>query len=120
MADEPFPRWSIGAGFEADTFAHLSPLDRAQLIGLMARIAEQAYRRGVYQCAKLAGSDDDLLPKDIYGWRHELSLDKSPWLDDVTVEPAIERLFAECAELQVLGFTAPDTLDDGTEALGGR
>lgn len=112
MADERFPRWSIGAGFEADAFAHLSTPDQAQLVRLMARIAEQAYRRGVYQCAKLAESDGDLLPKDIYGWRHDLSLDKSPWLDDTTVEPAIERLFAECAELPVLGFTTPDTLDD--------
>ena len=86
----------------------------------MARIAEQAYRRGAYQSAKLAKSGDGLLPRDIYEWRHDLSLDKSPGLDDATVEPAIKRLFAECAELPELGFTAPDAPTDPDDAMGGR
>lgn len=120
MAQKQFPQWSIGAGFETGAFSHLSPHDRTQLVRLMARIAEQAYRRGAYQSAKLAKSDDDLMPKDIYGWRHDLPLDKSPWLDDATVEPAIKRLLAECAELPVLGFTAPDALADTNDDVSDR
>lgn len=120
MVQKQFPRWSIGAGFETGAFSHLSPHDRARLVRLMARVAEQAYRRGAYQSAKLAKGGDELLPKDIYGWRHGLSLDKSPWLDDATVEPAIKRLFAECAELPALGFTAPDAPADPADAMGGR
>ncbi len=120
MAQKQFPQWSIGAGFRAGAFSHLSPHDRAQLLRLMARIAEQAYRRGAYQSAKLAESDDDLMPKDIYGWRHDMPLDTSPWLDDATVEPAIKRLFADCAELPALGFTAPDDLAGPDDAVSGR
>jgi len=120
MAQKQFPQWSIGAGFEAGAFSHLSPHDRIRLVRLMARIAEQAYRRGAYQSAKLAKSGEDLLPKDIYRWRHGLSLDKSPWLDDATVESADKRLFAECAELPTLGLTAPDNLADPDDAVDGR
>ena len=120
MAQKQFPQWSIGAGFETGAFSHLSPHDRAQLVRLMARIGEQAYRRGAYQSAKLAKSDDDLMPKDIYGWRHDLPLDKSPWLDDATVEPTIKRLYAECAELPALGFTEADAPADPDDAVGGR
>lgn len=120
MAQKQFPQWSIGAGFETGAFSHLSPHDRTQLVRLMARVAEQAYRRGAYQSAKLAKCDDNLMPKDIYGWRHGLSLDKSPWLDDATVESAIKRLFAECAELPALGFAEPDTPANPDDVGGDR
>ena len=70
----------------------------------MARIAEQAYRRGAYQGVKLADEEADLLPHDLYRWRYARSLDQSPWLDDATVEPSTERLYAECEDLEALGF----------------
>ena len=107
MTDHAFSNKSIAAGFAEQAFGHLDPSDRHRLVTLMARIAEQAYRRGAYQSAKLVGDDSDLLPHDLYSWRNGQSLDQSPWLDDTTIESSIERLFAECADLEALGFDRP-------------
>ena len=107
MSTHTFSKKSIAAGFAAQAFGHLAPSDRQKLVILMARIAEQAYRRGAYQSVKLAGDDADLLPDDLYNWRYGASLDQSPWLDDTTTEASTERLFAECADLEALGFTKP-------------
>jgi hypothetical protein len=107
MSSHAFSEKSIAAGFAAQAFGHLAPPDREKLITLMARIAEQAYRRGAYQGVKLAGDDADLLPDDLYSWRYGRPLDQSPWLDDTTTEASIERLYAECGDLEALGFTKP-------------
>ena len=116
MTDHAFSDKSIAAGFAEQDFGHLDPSDRRKLVTLMARIAEQAYRRGAYQSVKLVGDDSDLLPRDLFGWRHGRSLDQSPWLDDTTVESSIERLFAECADLEALGFDRPIADDDSGTA----
>lgn len=107
MTDHAFSTKSIAAGFAGQAFSHLDPSDRRKLVTLMARIAEQAYRRGAYQSAKFVGDDSDLLPHDLYSWRHRQTLDQSPWLDDTTIESSIQRLFAECADLEALGFDRP-------------
>lgn len=107
MTSHAFSEKSIAAGFATDAFGHLDPSDRRKLITLMARIAEQAYRRGAYQGAKLVGDDSDLLPHDLYSWRYGRSLDQSPWLDDTTIELSTQRLFVECADLETLGFDRP-------------
>ena len=104
MTSHEFSKKSIAAGLQTEAFRHLDRSDRRKLITLMARIAEQAYRRGAYQGAKLVGDDSDLLPHDLYSWRYGRSLDQSPWLDDTTIESSTERLFAECADLEALGF----------------
>ncbi len=107
MTSHAFSEKLVAVGFAAQAFGHLDPSDRRKLITLMARIAEQAYRRGAYQGAKLVGDDSDLLPHDLYSWRYGQSLDQSPWLDDTTIELSPERLFAECADLEALGFDRP-------------
>ena len=107
MTSGAFLKKSIAAGFNVQEFAHLTPSDRRKLITLMARIAEQAYRRGAYQGVKLAGDETDLLPRDLYDWRYGRSLDQSPWLDDATIESSTERLYAECGDLETLGFERP-------------
>lgn len=107
MTDHSFSNKSIASGFAEHAFGHLDPSDRRRLVTLMARIAEQAYRRGAYQSVKLVGDDADLVPHDLYGWRHSRSLDQSPWLDDTTIESSIDRLFAECTDLEALGFDRP-------------
>ncbi len=117
MTDHTFSTKSIASGFAEQAFRHLDPSDRRKLVLLMARIAEQAYRRGAYQGAKLVGDESDLLPHDLYSWRHSQSLDQSPWLDDATVESSIERLFAECNDLEALGFARP--IADGDPGKAG-
>lgn len=107
MSNQAFSDKSIAAEFASQEFGHLAPSDRQRLVTLMARIAEQSYRRGVYQGVKLAGDEPDLLPHDLYSWRYDRSLDQSPWLDDAATETSTERLFAECAELEALGFNRP-------------
>jgi len=107
MSSHAFSDKSIAAGFAAQAFGQLALPDRQKLVVLMARIAEQAYRRGAYQGVKLAGDDADLLPDDLYTWRYGRPLDQSPWLDDTMTEASTERLFAECADLEALGFTKP-------------
>jgi hypothetical protein len=107
LTGQAFSRKSIAAGFKAQEFAHLAPSDRRRLVSLMARIAEQAYRRGAYQGVKLAGDEPELLPHDLYDWRYGRSLDESPWLDDAMVEPSTERLYANCGDLEALGFDRP-------------
>lgn len=107
MTSHAFSEKSIAAGFAAQEFAHLAPSDRRKLVILMARIAEQAYRRGAYQGVKLAADETDLLPHDLYSWRYGQSLDQSPWLDDATIESSTKRLYAECGDLEPLGFNKP-------------
>ncbi len=108
MTSHAFSEKSIAAGFTAQEFAHLMPSDRRKMMTLMARIAEQAYRRGAYQGVRLAGEEADLLPRDLYSWRYGRSLDQSPWLDDATIEPSTKRLYAECSDLVALGFDNPN------------
>lgn len=107
MSSHEFGARSVAAGFSPLAFEPLTEADRHKFITLMARIAEQAYRRGAYQGAKLTGDDAYLLPKDLYAWRYDQPLDLSPWLDDATIEPSIERLFSEFPELEALGFHRP-------------
>src|SRR5512134_3568806 len=69
----------------------------------MARVAEQAYRRGVQQGAGLAGKSS--FRGDLWEWRYRPSLDLSPWVDSPTTTTSLDRLDAECGEqLRELGF----------------
>ena len=62
----------------------------------MARVAEQAYRRGVQQGAGLAGKPS--FRGDLWEWRYRPSLDLSPWIDRPTTTTSLDRLDAECGE----------------------
>ena len=76
----------------------------------MARVAEQAYSRGVQQGAGLAGKPS--FRGDLWEWRYRPSLDLSPWIDRPTTTTSLDRLDAECGEpLRELGFAKND--DDG-------
>jgi hypothetical protein len=73
------------------------------MLKLMARVAEQAYRRGVQQGAGLAGKPS--FRGDLWEWRYRPSLDLSPWVDSPTTTTSLDRLDAECGEqLRELGF----------------
>jgi hypothetical protein len=74
----------------------------------MARVAEQAYRRGVQQGAGLAGKSS--FRGDLWEWRYRPSLDLAPWVDSSTTTTSLDRLDAECGEqLRGLGFSSNDS-----------
>jgi hypothetical protein len=93
----------VAKGFRQRRFFDLSDRDKRDLLKLMARVAEQAYRRGVQQGAGLAGKPS--FRGDLWAWRYRPSLDLAPWVDSLTTTTSLDRLDAECGEqLRELGF----------------
>ena len=100
----------VAKGFRQRRFFDLSDRDKRDILKLMARVAEQAYRRGVQQGAGLAGKSS--FRGDLWEWRYRPSLDLSPWIDRPTTTTSLDRLDTECGEpLRELGFAKND--DDG-------
>ena len=100
----------VAKGFRQRRFFVLSDRDKRDLLKLMARVAEQAYRRGVQQGAGLAGNSS--FRGDLWEWRYHPSLDLSPWVDSPTTTTSLDRLDAECGEqLRELGFCKNDGND---------
>jgi hypothetical protein len=94
----------VAKGFRQRRFFDLSDRDKRDILKLMARVAEQAYRRGVQQGAGLAGKSS--FRGDLWEWRYRPSLDLSPWVDRPTTTTSLDRLDAECGEqLRGLGFS---------------
>ena len=97
----------VAKGFRQRRFFDLSDRDKRDILKLMARVAEQAYRRGVQQGAGLAGKSS--FRGDLWEWRYRPSLDLSPWVDSPTTTTSLDRLDAECGEqLRGLGFSKND------------
>ena len=97
----------VAKGFRQRRFFDLSDRDKRDILKLMARVAEQAYRRGVQQGAGLA--DKSSFRGDLWEWRYRPSLDLSPWVDRPTTTTSLDRLDAECGEqLRELGFCKND------------
>ena len=93
----------VAKGFRQRRFFDLSDRDKRDMLKLMARVAEQAYRRGVQQGAGLAGKPS--FRGDLWEWRYRPSLDLSPWVDSPTTTTSLDRLDTECGEqLRELGF----------------
>ena len=93
----------VAKGFRQGRFFALSDRDKRDILKLMARVAEQAYRRGVQQGAGLAGKSS--FRGDLWEWRYRPPLDLSPWVDSPTTTTSLDRLDAECGEqLRELGF----------------
>ena len=84
----------VAKGFRQRRFFDLSDRDKRDILKLMARVAEQAYRRGVQQGAGLAGKPS--FRGDLWEWRYRPSLDLSPWVDSPTTTTSLDRLDAEC------------------------
>ena len=63
--------------FRDQRFLSLSERDKRDILKLMARVAEQAYRRGAQQGAGLA--QRPCFRADLGEWRYRPSLDLSPW-----------------------------------------
>ena len=102
-----FASYSVAAALKPDAFAHLDKHTRAQLVRLMARIAEKAYRRGVQHGATLTKSP--LLRDDLSTWRYRPGADLSPWADSPTTTTSVHRLFSEHGVvLHQLGFEEPE------------
>jgi hypothetical protein len=98
----------VAKGFRQRRFFDLSDRDKRDMLKLMARVAEQAYRRGVQQGAGLAGKPS--FRGDLWEWRYRPSLDLSPWVDSPTTTTSLDRLDAECGEqLRGLGFSSDDS-----------
>jgi hypothetical protein len=88
-------------------FFDLSDRHKRDILKLMARVAEQAYRRGVQQGAGLAGKSS--FRGDLWEWRYRSSLDLAPWVDSPTTTTSLDRLDTECGEqLRELGFDIGD------------
>ena len=97
----------LAKGFRRGRFFDLSDRDKRDIITLMARVAEQAYRRGVQQGAGLAGKPS--FRGDLWEWRYRPSLDLAPWVDRPTTTTSRGRLDAECGDqLRRLGLTFRD------------
>ena len=97
----------VAKGFRQRQFCDLSDRNKRDILKLMARVAEQAYRRGVQQGAGLAGKPS--FRGDLWEWRYGPSLDLSPWVDSPTTTTSIDRLDAECGEpLRELGLYRDD------------
>ena len=94
----------------------LSERDKQDMLKLMARVAEQAYRRGAQQGAGLARKL--WFRADLGQWRYEPSLDLLPWLDSPRMTTSLERLDGECGEeLRRIGLPLEDT---SSRASSGR
>ena len=97
----------MAQGFRRRRFCDLPDRDKRDILKLMARIAEQAYRRSVQQGAGLAGKPS--FRGDLWEWRYRPSLDLSPWIDRPTTTTSLDRLDTECGEpLRELGFAKSD------------
>ena len=93
----------VTKGFRDQRFLSLSERDKRDILKLMARVAEQAYRRGAQQGAGLAGKPS--FRGDLWEWRYRPSLDLSPWVDHPTTTTSLDRLDVECGEqLRELGL----------------
>lgn len=80
MAQVSFAPRSIASGFDGGEFEHLSKNDRHKLVKLIARIAEQAYRRGAQHGTTLAMEAPHLLPRDFYSCAMStISIDPPRW-----------------------------------------
>jgi hypothetical protein len=100
----------VAKGFRQWRFFDLSDRDKQDILKLMARVAEQAYRRGVQQGAGLAGKSS--FRGDLWEWRYRPSLDLSPWVDSPMTTTSLDRLDAECGkQLRELGLFKNDGND---------
>jgi len=98
----------VTKGLRDRRFLSLSERDKRDMLKLMARAAEQAYRRGAQQGAGLARRP--WFRADLGQWRYEPSLDLSPWLDSPRMTTSLERLDGECGEeLRRIGLPLEDT-----------
>lgn len=91
-------------GLKISHFTHLSDDDKKDLVTLMSRIMEKAYRRGVQQVLYLAtkGTIEESILDDLNTYRYRKSLDQSPGLDGFLTSSK-ERLLIE-EHLEILGF----------------
>ena len=93
----------VTKGFRDQRFLSLSERDKRDILRLIARVAEQAYRRGAQQGAGLA--QRPCFRADLGEWRYKPSLDLSPWVDSPRMTTSLERLDGECGdELRRIGF----------------
>src|SRR5512132_2188272 len=61
----------VAKGFRQRRFFDLSDRDKRDMLKLVARVAEQAYRRGVQQGARLDGNP--FFRGDLWEWRYRAS-----------------------------------------------
>jgi hypothetical protein len=98
----------VTMGFRDGRFLSLSERDKRDVLKLMARVAEQAYRRGAQQGAGLAQRPS--FRADLGEWRYRPSLDLSPWVDSPRMTTSLERLDGECGEgLRRIGLSLKDS-----------
>jgi hypothetical protein len=80
----------VTKGFRDGRFNSLSQRDQQDILKLIARIAEQAYRRGAQQGAGL--TQRPYFRANLGEWRYKPSLDLSPWLDRPRITSNLRRI----------------------------
>jgi hypothetical protein len=83
----------VAKRFRQRRFRDLPDGDKRDILKLMARVAEQAYRRGVQQGAGLAGKPS--FRGDLWESRYRPSLYLSPWVDRPTTTTSLDRFNTE-------------------------
>lgn len=97
-----FDKSSVAFGLKRNEFDHLSDQDVKKLIRLIARISESSYRRGFQHGVVETGGECGM---DSWKWRHEKSLDNSPWaMHPPKTTTSIERLMTEHGILDDIGL----------------
>jgi hypothetical protein len=92
---------SVAHGLEMGEFDSLPPRIKKKMIRLMARVAENSYRRG-FQHGVVIGGRRCIEPEEL---RFRRSLDKSPYTDKPRMgHSSVDRLFMECRVLNELGL----------------
>jgi hypothetical protein len=97
---------NVAHGLKYGEFQELPKQTKKKLVRLMARVAEQSYRRGFQQGREMPWGRHSVNPAD---FRFKRSLDKSPYTDTRGRggHSAIDRLFMECGGLLEIGFSDP-------------
>lgn len=85
-------------GIKERALADLSASEKRAVLNLLSRISEASYRRGAQQGVTFQERCPEHLPKSLWSWRYERSLDKAPPLDGRPMsflETSRDRLFCE-------------------------
>lgn len=98
---------NAAAGIERDAFVGLLPEQLDLIVTLLARVGENAYRRGFQQGVTMAENRPETIRANLHGWRYGYQADDAPEADCNRISTSADRLFIEHPELRHLGLREP-------------